>query len=105
MLVNIKKLTVDIDLIGDARRRGQKGFALGFKYNSLGAGLVRGLTRHQYVRGYLMLGLLFKRDLSSSPTNQNLNVLNIIKKLLTIYYISDILYSWFANLIGKVARG
>ena len=52
-----------------------------------------------------MLGLLFKRDLSSSPTNQNLNVLNIIKKLLTIYYISDILYSWFANLIGKVARG
>ena len=57
MLVDIKKLTVDIDLIGDARRRGRKGFALGFRCNFLGVGLVRGLTRHLYVRGYLMLGI------------------------------------------------
>ena len=44
MLVNIKKLTIDIDLIGDARRRGQKGFALDFKYNSLGEGFAGVLT-------------------------------------------------------------
>ena len=45
-----------IDLIGGAGGRGgQKGFALGFKCNSLGGGLVRGLTRHLDVRRVLML--------------------------------------------------
>ena len=44
MLVNIKKLTVDIDLIGDAERRGQTGFALGLKYSSLGEGFAGVLT-------------------------------------------------------------
>ena len=53
MLVNIENLAVDIDLIGVVRRRGQTGFALKGAGVFLREGLVRGLTRHLNIRGYL----------------------------------------------------
>ena len=53
MLVDITILTVDIDLNGGVRRRGQTGFALEGAGVFLREGLVRGLTRHLDARGYL----------------------------------------------------
>ena len=54
MLVDIENLTVDIDLKGVAKGSGRKGFAPERLRVCLGEGLIRGLTRLQDVRGYLL---------------------------------------------------